>query len=123
MIESRRPVTSSTSTIEKCSALGAVLPCLGRAHRCRGVCPGRRRCTWDFRTPEVVTTPRALLRCEFCGDAEEPDRVSDRSGEFGERRGDPQPVAGVDAEFVVSAAQFLDEGVAGDHHLGSPISL
>jgi hypothetical protein len=42
--------------------------------------------------------------------------VSDCLRAFGERRGDPQPVAGVDAEFVVAAAQVLDEGIAGDHH-------
>jgi hypothetical protein len=31
--------------------------------------------------------------------------------------------AGVDSEFVVAAAQILDERVAGDHHLRCPISL
>jgi hypothetical protein len=32
-----------------------------------------------------------------------PDWVSDRFGEFGERRGDPHCRAGVDAEFLVAA--------------------
>jgi hypothetical protein len=49
--------------------------------------------------------------------------VSDRSGEFGERRGNLEQWVGVDAEFVMSAAQVLDEGMAGDHHLRSPIGL
>jgi hypothetical protein len=37
---------------------------------------------------------------------------SDRLGEFVERRGDPQPVRGVEAKFVMSAVQVLHEGVA-----------
>jgi hypothetical protein len=48
--------------------------------------------------------------------------MSDRSGKVGERRFDPQSGAGVHSELVVSAAQVLDEGVAGDHHLRGPIS-
>jgi hypothetical protein len=38
-------------------------------------------------------------------------RGSDRSGELGERRRDPQFGTDVDAEFVVAAAQVLQEGV------------
>jgi hypothetical protein len=36
--------------------------------------------------------------------------VSDRLGEFGERRGNPPRWVGVDAEFVVAAAKILHEG-------------
>ena len=50
-------------------------------------------------------------------------QASDRLGEFGERRGDPQCRAGVDSEFEVAAAQILEKGVASDHHLRRPISL
>jgi hypothetical protein len=46
---------------------------------------------------------------------------SDRLGEFVERRGDPQPVRGVEAKFVMSAVQVLHEGVPGDDHLCGPI--
>jgi hypothetical protein len=56
----------------------------------------------------------------------EPSRrvsVSDRSGEFGERRCDPERGAGVDSKFVMTAAQILHEGVAGDDDLCRPISL
>ena len=35
-------------------------------------------------------------------------------GEFGERRGDPQRVRCVQAQFVVSTAKVLYEGVTGD---------
>ena len=38
--------------------------------------------------------------------------VSDRSGEFGERRGDPQRGPGGNSEFVVATAQVLQESVA-----------
>jgi hypothetical protein len=50
-------------------------------------------------------------------------RASDRSGEFSERRGDPQHAAGVDSKFVMTAAQVLDEGMPGDDDLCRPISL
>jgi hypothetical protein len=43
--------------------------------------------------------------------------VSDRLSKFGERRSDPQPGTDVDCEFVVTAAQILQEGVPGDHNL------
>jgi hypothetical protein len=66
---------------------------------------------------------RALLRCEISGRGEPAGQSSDRSGEFSERRGDPQRGAGVDSEFVVAAAQILQEGVTGDHDLRCPISL
>jgi hypothetical protein len=36
--------------------------------------------------------------------------------ELGERPGDAQRGTGVDSEFVVAAAQILEEGVPGDHH-------
>jgi hypothetical protein len=39
---------------------------------------------------------------------------SDRSGEFGERRGDTQGGRCVGGEFVVAASEVLDEGVSGD---------
>jgi hypothetical protein len=52
-----------------------------------------------------------------------PDRRSDRLGEPGERRDDPQRGTDVDCEFEVAAAQILHEGVAGDHHLRGPIGL
>ena len=44
-------------------------------------------------------------------------RRSDRSGEFGERGGDPQRRQSVDGEFVVSAAEVLHEGLPGDEDL------
>jgi hypothetical protein len=74
--------------------------------------------------PMVVHTLVFLVLRRLCCVARSVDRrsrpsvVSDRISEFGERRGDPHPVAGVDAEFVVAAAQVLQEGVTGDHHLG-----
>ena len=49
--------------------------------------------------------------------------MSDRVGQFAERRGDPQRWAGVDSKVVVAAAQILDEGVPGDHHLCGAIRL
>ena len=61
------------------------------------------------------------MRCEISGRAELGRKVSDRFGEFGGRRGDPQCGAGLDCEFVVAAAQIPQEGVAGDHHLRGPI--
>jgi hypothetical protein len=42
-------------------------------------------------------------------------------GEFGERSGDPRCRRGVDSEFVVAAADILDEGVPGDDHLGCAV--
>jgi hypothetical protein len=42
---------------------------------------------------------------------------SDRLGEVGERRGDPQYGWDVDTEFVVAAAEVLDERVSCDDHL------
>jgi len=42
---------------------------------------------------------------------------SDRHREFGERCGDPRGGRGVESEFVVSAAEVLDEGMSGDDHL------
>jgi hypothetical protein len=44
-------------------------------------------------------------------------QVSDRLEEFGERRDDPQCERCVRCEFVVAAAQTLQEGVAGNHQL------
>ena len=66
---------------------------------------------------------RPLLHCEMCGHAEQSRRASDPSGEFDERRGDPQSGADAYSEFVVAAAQILREGVAGDHDLRDPSSL
>jgi DNA invertase Pin-like site-specific DNA recombinase len=54
--------------------------------------------------PEGIRTP-ALLRYRIGGDARLADYLSDRFGELGERRGDPQCGTGVDAEVVVGAAQ------------------
>jgi hypothetical protein len=39
---------------------------------------------------------------------------------LGERRGDPQPGADVDAEFVVAVAQILDDGGTGDQRRSGP---
>nr|WP_271189140.1 hypothetical protein [Dactylosporangium matsuzakiense] len=39
------------------------------------------------------------------------DRSSDGGGDFGERRGHAQPAWGIDAEFVVAAAQVLHKCV------------
>jgi hypothetical protein len=55
--------------------------------------------------------------------AEPSMRVSDRSGEFSERRCDPERAAGVDSKLVMTAAQVLDEGMPGDDDLCRPISL
>ena len=65
----------------------------------------------------------ASLHWEISGHAELGRTVSDHLGEFGEHCGEPKFRAGVDSEFVVAATQILDEGVAGDHDLGCPISL
>jgi len=46
---------------------------------------------------------------------------SDRQGESGERRSDPPPGWDVESEFVLSAAQVVDEGMSGDDHLGCSI--
>jgi hypothetical protein len=43
--------------------------------------------------------------------------LSDRSGEFGECGGDVQRVWGVGGDFVVAAAEVLDERESGDDHL------
>jgi hypothetical protein len=43
---------------------------------------------------------------------------SDAVGEFGECRCNPVPGIDVDAEFVVAAAQVLDEAVSGADHPG-----
>ena len=40
---------------------------------------------------------------------------------FGERCGDVEPTWGVDAEFVVCAAQVLHECVSGDDRLRGPV--
>jgi hypothetical protein len=68
-------------------------------------------------------TCSALLRCEISGHAELAGQVSDRFGEFGERRGYPQCGAGVGSEVVVAAAQVLYERVPDDHHLRGSIGL
>jgi hypothetical protein len=62
----------------------------------------------------------ALLRYRIGGHARPAAYLSDRFGELGERRGDPQCGTGVDAEVVVGAARVLDEGVAGNHDLRGP---
>jgi hypothetical protein len=64
-----------------------------------------------------------LLRCEVRGALNPAGQASDRLGEFGERRGDPQYGAGVGSELVVAAAQILYEGVSGDHDLCCAIGL
>jgi hypothetical protein len=64
----------------------------------------------------------ALLRCVISGRAQLGRTESDRLGEFGERRVNPQCGAGIDSEFVMAAAQILYEGVADDHDLRCPIS-
>ena len=52
-----------------------------------------------------------------------PTRSSDGGGELGERCGDAESAWGVDAEFVVAAAQVLHEGVSGDDRLGGAVGL
>jgi hypothetical protein len=47
------------------------------------------------------------MRCEISGRAELGWTLSDRLGQFGERRVDPLCGAGVHSEFVVAAAQIL----------------
>jgi hypothetical protein len=44
-------------------------------------------------------------------------------GEFGKRCDDPQRRSGVGSEFVVAAAQILDEGGTEDHYRSRPIRL
>ena len=39
-------------------------------------------------------------------------RSSDGEGEFGEGLRDPMPRVGIDAEFIVTAVEILDEGVS-----------
>jgi hypothetical protein len=50
-------------------------------------------------------------------------QASDRFCEFGERSGDPLCRVDVDCEFVMVAAQVLEEGVPGDHDLHCAIGL
>ena len=50
-----------------------------------------------------------------------PGSGSDRQSQLGERRGNAQLRWDVHAEFVMSAAQILNEGVPGDDHLGCSI--
>jgi len=50
-------------------------------------------------------------------------RWSDRESEFSECGGQPQRRLGFDSQFVVSAAQVLDERVSSDHHARRPVSL
>jgi hypothetical protein len=47
--------------------------------------------------------------------------ASDSAGEFGERRSDAESTRDVEPEFVVAAANVLDEGVSGDDHGGCSI--
>jgi hypothetical protein len=80
---------------------------------------------FDTSAPYTPRPGARWLRC-VAGSADtlSPARqLSDRLGEFGERRSDPQSRASVDSELVVAAAQVLYEGVPGDHHLPCPISL
>ncbi len=60
----------------------------------------------------------ALLHCEQPGHAG-PSRArrSDGMGEFGERGRKPQPRVGVDGEFVVAAADVLNQSVPGADRL------
>jgi hypothetical protein len=110
--------------------------CPSRVHQ-HDASPGRRQLPWcdtDLSTaptvsapPEEVAGQRLLhrVRCVM-GLADTVSLVghgSDCLGEFGERCGDPQSGEGVDSEFVVAAAQILQEGVARDHDLRGPISL
>ena len=44
---------------------------------------------------------------------------SDGAGEFGEDRCEPMPSVNIDAEFVVAAADVLDERVPGTDHLSA----
>jgi hypothetical protein len=46
---------------------------------------------------------------------------SNRVGRFVEGRGDPQPSWGFDAEFVVTTADVLHEGVPGDDDCGGAV--
>ena len=50
-----------------------------------------------------------------------PGSGSDRQSQLGERRGNAQLRWDVHAEFVMSAAEVLNEGVPGDDHLGCSI--
>jgi hypothetical protein len=62
----------------------------------------------------------ALLRCGSSGRVDlGRDGVSDRSGEFGERGGDPVCRGGIDCGFVRAAAKVLQEGVHGGQRAAS----
>jgi hypothetical protein len=66
---------------------------------------------------------RAPLRCAIDGRVGPVSgRRSDRPGEFGERYGDAESAWGVDAKFVVAAAEILHERVPGDDRLRGPVS-
>jgi hypothetical protein len=53
------------------------------------------------------------MRCEICGQAEEPyGRPSDRLSEFGERRRHPAGWTRRHSQFVDVAEQILDDGMA-----------
>jgi hypothetical protein len=42
--------------------------------------------------------------------------LSESTGQFGEGREEPMPWAGIDTEFVMAAAEVLDERVPGTDH-------
>src|SRR4051794_16748611 len=67
--------------------------------------------------------PAGPLRCLIGSRGElalAPD--SNNAGELAERCGHAEPAWGVEAEFVVSAAEVLHEGVSGDDRLCGPVS-
>ena len=47
------------------------------------------------------------------------DRGLDGEDEFGEGRGQPMPGGSIQPEFVVAAAEILDEGMSGANHAGA----
>ena len=67
---------------------------------------------------------RALLRSLIGGRRDAvADGLSDRLSEFGERGGDPQRWRSFGGDFVVTAAQILQEREAGDDHLRGAVVL
>jgi hypothetical protein len=65
---------------------------------------------WESLRGAVAFADRWAGRCSW-------RPVSDRPGELGERRGDSKLTRGFGGEFVVAAAEVLDEGESGDDDL------
>ncbi len=94
--------------------------------RLHGACGGRPPTEYEGlyergELPSLVLRPnqRALLRWGGRNSLPRWRRCSDGEGEFGEARFEPVAGLGIEAEFVVSAAQVLNERMSATDHLGA----